>query len=463
MRKVIFSCSLAFAMVFLISGALSAQLNWKTPHVQDIDKILSEREQATVYNEILEWRLNNILPQIMRREGIDLWLVICFEYDEDPVYLSLVTRPNMHARRLSILLFHDHPKEGFKKLTANWHGSSTCGPMYANVFTEEYRSKGANAQFTAVADYIKKYDPKKIGINYAEHWDYHDDFSHGTGLSAFHKAKLEKALDPKFISRLVSAEKVCIGWYETRSPQELNLYRHICGIGHDLIKEFFSNKVIVPGVTTTQDVVWWIRQRINELGLETWFQPSIGIGRSPQDAAVYGKDDNVIRRGDLLHCDVGISYLGLCTDMQHNAYVCRIDEEDAPQGIRELLKRGNRLQEILLDECKTGRKGNEILQEALKKAGAEGLNPRIYAHPIGFYGHGSGMMIGMTEKQDFVPGTGEHALYPNTVYSIELSVAYDIPEWKNTRVSMGLEEEAVFTKESCRWVDGYPTAFYLIR
>jgi Xaa-Pro aminopeptidase len=392
-----------------------------------------------------------------------MWIVMCFEYNEDPVYMTLVPRPRMSARRLSILIFHDDPKEGFKKLTANWHGSSSAGPMYTNIFTEEYRAKGANAQLTAVADYIKKTEPKKIGINYAEHWDYHDDFSHGLGLSAFHKAKLEQALDAKYRQRLVSAEKICIGWYETRSPEEISIYRHIVGMTHDLIGEFFSNKVIIPDVLTTADVEWWIRQRITKLGLETWFHPSVDIRRSPQDAARYAKNDDVIRRGDLLHCDVGIRYLGLCTDNQHNAYVCRIGEEDAPQGLKDLLKDGNRLQEIHLLEMKEGRKGNEILNAALEKAKAEGIQPSIYTHPIGPYGHGSGTMIGMPEKQSFVPGTGEHPLFPNTVYSIELSVSRNIPEWGNARISMGLEDEAVFTKDGARWVDGYPKMFYLIK
>jgi Xaa-Pro aminopeptidase len=448
------------AVALMLSTTAYAQVNWNISDVRDIDKILPEREQAKLYNELLEWRLDNILPEIMRREGIDMWLVICFEYDEDPVYMSLVPEPIMVARRLSILMFHDAP-DGFKKLTANWHGKGSAGYMYTNIFTD--RSEGANAQFTVVADYIKKHNPKKIGINYAEHWDYHDDFSHGTGLSAFHKGKLERALGVEYSSRLVSAEKVAIGWQETRSPRELSLYRHICGIGHDLIKEFYSNKVITPDVTTTQDVVWWIRQRITDLGLKTWFQPSISIRRSPKDKAKYGEKDRVIRRGDVLHCDVGITYLGLNTDMQHNAYVCRLGEKEPPEGIRELLRRGNRIQAILLEQYQEGRTGNKILLESLRKANAEGLIPRIYTHPIGIYGHGSGMMVGMTEKQEFVPGTGEHPLYPNTVYSIELSSGYKVPEWDNELITIGLEDEAVFTKDGIDWVDGYPTTYYLIR
>jgi Xaa-Pro aminopeptidase len=460
MKKTLIACLgiAAFAALF----AAATQSEFPMGQGRDVDNILSQRRQAEVYNEILSWRLDNILPQIMRREGIDLWLVICFEYDEDPVFMSLTSRPRMSARRLSILLFHDAP-DGFKKLTASWHGASAAGPMYTSIFTPEYRKQGANAQFTAVADYIKKADPKKIGINYAEHWDYFDDFSHGLGLPAFYKVKLEQALDPASKARLVSAENLCVGWYETRSPAELSLYRHLAGIGHDIIREFFSNSVITPGITTTADVEWWFRERIARLGLTAWFQPSIDIQRSPADAALYPKGDDVIRRGDLLHCDVGFRYLELATDMQHLAYVLRQGETDAPQGLRDLLKKGNRLQEILLGEIKVGRKGNEALVAALAKAKSEGIESSIYTHPIGFYGHGSGVTIGMTEKQSFVPGTGDRPFFPDTVYSIELSAAHLVPEWGNVRARAGLEDEAIFTRDGARWADGYPAKFHLIK
>jgi len=433
---------------------------WEMSEAQDIERILPLRERARVYNEILEWRLDNILPSIMREADADMWVVINFEYDEDPIYMSLVPEPIMSARRLSILVFHD-AEDGFKKLTANWHGAGSAGSMYESIFTD--RSKGANHQFTALADYIRAHDPQKIAINYAPHYEYVDEFAHGNGLSAFHKEMLEQALDDVYLDRLVSGEEICMRWYETRSPRELSLYRHLTGIAHDLISEFFSNEVIIPDVTTTDDVRWWIRQRINDLGLETWFHPSIDIRRSPADTELYGRNDQVIRRGDLLHCDVGISYLGLNTDMQHNAYVLRIGETEAPGGLKELLRNGNRLQEIHLEEMQAGRTGNEILRSILERGREEGLRPRVYTHPIGPYGHGSGTMIGMSEKQEFVPGTGEHPLHVNTVYAMEFSVAADIPEWGGVEVSMGLEEQAVFTAEGARFVDGYPTSFYLIR
>ena len=170
----------------------------------------------------------------------------------------------------------------------------------------------------------------------------------------------------------------------------------------------------------------------------------------------------MIRRGDLLHCDVGITYLGLNTDMQHNAYVLRIGETHPPEGLQDLLRKGNRQQEIHLQEMQLGRTGNEILASILERGRAEELRPRIYSHPVGPYGHGSGTMIGMSEKQDFVPGTGEHPLHVNTVYAMEFSVAADVPEWGGIEVSMGLEEQAVVLETGTRFLDGYPRSLYLI-
>jgi Xaa-Pro aminopeptidase len=433
---------------------------WEMSPAGDVEPILTLRERARVYNEILEWRLDNTLPTIMREEGIEMWVVINFEYDEDPVYMTLVPEPVMSARRLSILIFHDS-EDGFKKLTANWHGAGSAGAMYENIFTD--RSKGANHQFTVLADYIAEHDPKNIAINYDPHYDYVDEFSHTNGLSAFHKDLLEQALEEEYVARLVPATQVVMRWYETRSDRELSLYRMMAGIAHDIIRTFFSNEVIVPDLTTTADVRWWIRQHINDLGLQTWFHPSISIRRSPEDAERYGEDDQVIRRGDLLHCDVGITYLGLNTDMQHNAYVLRMGETQPPEGLQELLRKGNRQQEIFLEEMQLGRTGNEILASIVERGRAEGLRPRIYAHPIGPYGHGSGTMIGMPEKQEFVPGTGEHPLHVNTVYAMEFSVAADVPEWGGIEVSMGLEEQAVVLESGTRLLDGYPRSLYLIR
>jgi len=436
----------------LLSAALgtSYSQNIGTTAVQDIDNILPEKDRAKVMNEILEWRLDHIIPDLMRREGIDMWLIICREYNEDPVYLTMVPEPTMAARRLSILIFHDKgEKEGVERLTGSFYG---MGRWYKSIFTDQSKD-----QLEVLADYIKKNDIKKIGINESETWAF------GDGLSASFKASLVKALGPEYSSRLVSAENLCVGWLETRGPQELSLYRHICGIAHDIIAEFFSNQVIVPDATTTEDVVWWIRQRITGLGLEPWFHPSVSIQRSKKDAELYKDNPQVIRRGDLLHCDVGIVHLGLCTDTQQNAYVCRIGENDAPEGLKEALHRGNRLQDIVMEEHSVGRTGNEVLRSSIEKAKAEGLSPSVYCHPLGVHGHAAGFVVGLWNRQDGVPVRGDYPLYHNTCYAIEMNNRYTVPEWEDQEIRMGLEEGGVFTTDGCKFIDGRQTKLFLIK
>lgn len=437
--------------IFLTAGNILAQ-DMGVTDVNDIAGILPEKERAAVMNEILEWRLDNIIPKLMRREGIDMWIIICREYNEDPVYLTMVPEPSMAARRTSILIFHDQgEKEGVARLTGSFYG---MGKWYKSIYTDKTKDQMVN-----LADYIEKSDPQKIGINESETWAF------GDGLSASFKAKLVKVLKPQYIKRLVSAENLCVGWLETRCPRELSIYRHICGIAHDIIAEFFSNEVIVPDITTTSEVVWWIRQKFTDLGLETWFQPSVSIQRSAKEANKY-KDQgnrNVIRRGDLLHCDIGIVYLGLCTDTQQNAYVCHIGEEDAPEGLKEALRRGNRLQDIVMAEHQLGRTGNEVLRSSLEKAKAEGLNPSVYCHPLGIHGHAAGFVVGLWNRQDGVPVRGDYPLYYNTCYAIEMNNKYKVPEWDKKEVQIGLEEGGVFTEAGCKFIDGRQTKLFLIK
>ena len=424
---------------------------------QDYPPVMSLEKQTELYNSNLEWKIDNVLPEIMRREGLDMWVVINFEISEDPVYRTLTTWPGDGARRLSILIFHDSD-DGFKKLAATWHGRYASGYMYEGIFKDQ--SKGADGQFEAVAEYIRKADPDKIGINYDN--SVLDDFSHANGLSHFHYEKLVDALDKKYVERLVSAKKVVMGWYETRTPWEVSFYKTCCKIAHELIKEFYSTKVIIPDVTTAMEVRWWICERIKEMKLDYWFFPSLDVIQSPENLVKYGMD-GVIHRGDLLHCDVGIIYMGLTTDMQHLAYVCKLDEDDAPQGLKDVYAKGLRFQEITMEEMVGGRTGNEILKIVLERGEAEGLQPWMYSHPVNYYGHGSGMTIGRTDNQEFLQGSGEHPLYPNTTYAMEFSVKGEVPEWGNKEVSMGFEDNVIFDGEKTELVDGYPQKLYLIK
>jgi Xaa-Pro aminopeptidase len=416
-------------------------------------RILTLREQAGQVNAWMEARLATVLPDLMRRRGIDMWLVISREYNEDPLYFTMVPRPALYSSGTVVLIFHDQgPGKGVERLCSAPHGVSGG---YRNIWKPRVK-----LQFDALADYIKQADPKKIGINVSAKWPLAD------GLSCVLKEKLEDALGPDLSGRLVSAEDLCVGWLETRTTDELKTYKDICAIAHAIIAEFFSNKVIVPGKTTEEDAVWWIRQRVASLGMESWFQPSIDINRSKKDAAKYG-ESTVIQPGDLVHCDFGIKYLGLCTDMQWQAYILRAGEAEAPPGLRRALDNANRVADILMAEFKTGRAGQDIVKSAMAKGRAEGLNLRIYTHPLGFNGHAAGCTVDARDPLTIDESNvlrWSYPLYPNTAYSIEFSCRTPAPEWDNEDVYVGYEEDAVYTeKDGCRFIDGRQTRFILIK
>jgi Xaa-Pro aminopeptidase len=367
--------------------------------------------------------------------------------------MSLVPEPVMYARRTSILIFHDRGESvGVERLSGSYYG---MGKWYKSTWVDKKK-----LQFESLADFIKRRDPAKIGINVSSRWAF------GDGLSVALKKKLEEALGPDLSKRLVSAENLCVGWLERRSPMELSAYRHICGIAHDIIREFFSNKVIIPDITTTDEVVWWIRDKFRELKLDTWFQPSISIQRDKREEAMYKEDANVIHRGDLLHCDVGIQYLGMCTDMQWQAYVCKIGEEDAPAGLKMALNRANRVGEIFMKEFRQGRSGQEITDSAMQLAEKEGLRPLIYTHPVGFHGHGAGCQLDarpLGRAPEGIEKQMEYPLYYDTVYAIEFSSTTSVPEWGRQDVRIGFEENGVFTSKGCEWVDGHQIDLLLIK
>ncbi|MFA6128692.1 MAG: M24 family metallopeptidase [Bacteroidales bacterium] len=421
------------------------------PGIRHIDRILPEKERAELINQWLPWRLDHIVPELMHREGIDMWLIICRETNEDPLLWSLVPEPLLQGRRTMVLVFFD---PGSNKPIERY-SLGGGGGLYKQAWTNRDRT-----QFENLADLIKKLDPKKIGINTSV------AFRTADGLTATMKEKLEQHIGPVYTKRLVSAEKLCVGWLETRSPDELNIYTYLCGIEHDLIAEFYSAGVIIPGVTKTEDVQWWIRDRITGLGLETWFEPSISIQRSPAMEEHYKEKPETIQKGDLLHCDVGIKYLRLCTDMQWHAYVCLPGEKDAPEGLKLALVRAVRTADVFMGEFKEGRSGQEITELTVQKATNEGLRARIYSHPIGYYGHDAGTTMDsrpLNAVYEEMPAVLQYPLHLNTIYAIEFSSTTAVPEWDNKEVTISYEEQGVFIKDGCRWVDGNQTALYLIR
>ena len=331
----------------------------------------------------------------------------------------------------------------------------------ADLFEKAWDKEAQPNQWEALADVIEARDPKRIAVNVS------DAFALADGMSSTENSKFIAALSPKFKDRVVSGEKLAIAWLETRSKLEMQHYPSLTQIGHQLIATDFSNEVVTPGITTTDDVIWWLRDQSKALGLENWFHPSVSIQRADNEKfdqiKAFSKraGENIIQPGDLIHVDFGITYLRLNTDQQQHAYVLKPDETAPPKSIIEAFAAGNRLQDILTNNFKVGRTGNEILKMSREQAIEEGLTPAIYTHPLGFHGHAAGPTIGMWDAQEGVPVQGDYPVYPNTVYSIELNAATYIPEWdKDIRIM--LEEDAFFDGEKVEYLDGRQKVLHLI-
>ena len=415
-------------------------------------EILNLKDRATLIEKIQKDRLDNLLPELMSKNGIDMWIIITREYNEDPIIKTLLPPTWLNARRRTILVFSFD--ESTKKTESVAISRYNFGKNIKSIWDKE---KNPN-QMLALKDYIDKVNPKKIGLNYSENFALID------GISKSDYELFYSSISNDIKQRIVSAENLGIQWIETRTKLEKEIYKDLVSITQNIINEAFSNKVIKPGKTTTDDVVWWMREKVLELKLKTWFHPTVDVQRNEQSDlyAFDGKSKyDIIQPGDLVHCDFGISYLTLNTDCQQIAYVLKSDEKEAPEFLTKALKDANKLQDILTSEFELDKTGNEILLNSLKIAKEKGLDPQIYTHPLGTFGHSAGTTIGMWDSQGGVPIKGDVLMKYNTVYAIELNNKSFIKDW-NKEVRIMLEEAGLFEENGFKYINGRQEEIILI-
>jgi Xaa-Pro aminopeptidase len=433
---------LLILLLCLLSGAAQAQA-------------LSVREQARIVNDVLTERLDVLLPDLMQKTDIDMWVIIAREYNEDPVLRTMLPAEWLNARRRTMLVFYRDSATGkLDKLAVARYG-------VGESIKAAWDMKKFPDQWDALADLIKSRQPRKIGINTSV------DFAHADGLDHTEYAQFMQMLPAQYKSRVVSAEKLAVMWLEARTAREMQIYPQLVNATHKIIAAGFSEQAITPGITTTEDLEWWFRQKIRDSGYDTWFHPTVSIQRN--DAQQFDQvssfsarpKSNVIVPGDLLHVDIGISYLRLNTDVQQHAYVLLPGEKEIPAALKAAFAKANRLQDILTGQFKLGRSGNQMLAGALAQAKTEGITPSIYTHPIGFHGHAAGPTIGMWDMQDGVPGSGDFPLHHNTAYSIELNAESSVPAWKKN-IRIMLEEDGYFDATGFRYIGGRQKQIYAI-
>ncbi|KQS66304.1 M24 family metallopeptidase [Modestobacter sp. Leaf380] len=413
------------------------------------------RDQAEVRDRWLTQRLQDLLPDLMDDAGIDLWVVVGREYNEDPVLPTLLPASWLSARRRTILLLH-RSDDGVTPMAVARYPVG----QFVQAWDPDDDEPGATAeqsQWAAVRRVVEQARPRAIGV------DVSATFAHADGLSHTEHGLLVDALGP-WAERMVPAEQLAVRWLETRLPEEVKALHAMNALVHDTIAEAFSPAVVTVGQTTALDVAWWIRQRFHDLGVEPWFQPTVGLQRAgvplldERGTVLAGvPHDAVVGPGDLLHCDVGLKTLGLTTDTQRNAYVLRPGETAPPAGLVHALAVGNRMQDLVTEAMVPGRTGDQVLAAARAAAAAEGVDGDVYSHPVGFYGHGAGPAIGMWDAQGGVPGTGAVPVRTDTTWALELCVRVPVPEWDGQLLRMALEQGIALTADGVSYLDARQT------
>jgi hypothetical protein len=452
MRVAVMICVLAFVPASRAQPAPDRPAPDQGRVVAGERAVLPFAERPAIENRHLVERLDTLMPRLMDEAALDMWLVLAREYAEDPIYFSLVPQPTFAARRTTMLVFV-RTEDGVDRLTVNRY---PLGEPYASA----WEGGALDAQWQALAELIVERDPTRIGINVSRDWPVADGLTHGL------QQRLVEVLPERYRERLVSAERLVVRWAETRTEDEMATWAHIVSLARMVIGEAFSSRVITPGATTTSQVEWYIRQRFEDLNLAPWFMPHVNLQRAGQDCAPeapFCGESGVIRAGDVLHTDVGVCYLKLCTDTQEMAYVPTFREQGPPAGLVAALGVGNRWQDILTDAFRTGRTGNQILAATRQGCSAEGIACTTYTHPIGFFGHAPGPTIGMWDNQGDTPVRGDWPLHVNTCYAIEGNIKAPVAAWDNQLVQIKLEQTACFDGEDVHYLAGRQTRWHVVR
>ena len=437
-------------LLLLCSISFFAQNRSGEP-IPDMPKLRSQREQADVREQWLKKRLGSLLLPMMKRHGIEMWIVVNEEFHSDPVTPHIVPPIPIVGRR-DLFIFIDRG-ERIERVAVLRYAEERLKNHYTMLlpprdkFGEELKKL------------VDERNPKTIALNMG------GTRGQQSGLTHDGYKFLADTLGVENEKKFVSAANLLLEFFDTRLPEELEHYRTAVLATDVITRRAFSNEVIKPGKTTAGDVRWWMMQQLNDLGVDTWFQPDLRIQRQAAETGTTGQflstanESDVLMPGDLIHVDFGLNYMGLSTDWQKHAYILKPGERDAPAGLKAALKNTNLLQDIMFGVARSGMTGSEVYQASMAECKKQNITCMIYSHPLGTHGHGLGPSIDFRGNV----GGGANKILPGSYMSIELNTSTTGPEWNNQRVTIMAEDDAYMTETGYKFFRPRQTEFYLIR
>ncbi|HKG98283.1 MAG TPA: M24 family metallopeptidase [Pyrinomonadaceae bacterium] len=445
---------LMIGSLLLLSAFYSSIYPQTRNSIESLPKLLSVREQQAVRESWLKKRLDTMLLPMMRQQKIDMWIVTNEEFHADPV-TAYIAPPIPYVGRRDFFIFADRGGDKLDRLALVRY------PEEHLKYFFEVLNPPAKDIATTLRRIVEERKPKTIALNMGG--------TRGATNGLTHDAYkfLTETLGQEYASRFVSAAPLIVEYMDTRLPEELEHYRTAVALTDILTQHAFSNEVIKPGKTTVGDVRWWFLQQVNNLGLDVWFQPDLRIQRQNQETGKtlqflsVAEESAIIKRGDVIHIDCGLNYMGLSTDWQKMAYVLREGEKDAPDGLKRALVNTNRLQDALFTHIKPGTKGFEVYDATIADMKNAGIAAMMYSHSVGNQGHALGASIDFRRPAAGAPL--EPPFREGSYTSIELNTTTQVPEWGGQKVTIMMEDDAYLTRDGMKWFRPRQTAFYLIR
>lgn len=396
-------------------------------------------------NQVRNDKFDLVLPEVMRENNIDMWIITNREGNLDPLYADM--GEGYVGGPTGYYIFTDRGGDRIERATLGIGG-------YLLEQGGTYDYFGSTSE---LKEFVASRDPKKIGLNISKNIGGADGLTHSAYL------ELAEVLGKQYEQRFVSAEKLVSDFRSRRVASEITIYGEAGELSYTIAERAFSNEVITPGVTTLEDVAWWMKEQQFKHNLGSSFgMPSVYI--TGPEGIIATSSDRIIQRGDVLMIDWGVGLMNMFTDMKRMAYVLKEGETKVPDGIQNAFNQGVRVREIIQKTIKPGvtaKEAEDAVYKALTEAGfnrMKGFNQYtdldktdviIGCHSVGNWGHGIEPSIAYWN-----PVRIEYELKPSNLISIEFFAYTKLPEWGGKKLRVPIEDDAIITERGIEWL--YP-------